>query len=98
MAIRVRFKHSREGIGEVLRSVGVQEVLHAKGEAVAEKVRAAGIRVDGVPGDVELPVTVNTTGKGTRARTYVTLDHPSGAAVEAKHGVLTSSIDAAKDA
>lgn len=97
MAIRVRIKLNRRGVGKVLRSAGVQGVLHAKGEAVAEAVRAAGIRVDDEPGDIDLPVTVVTTGRGVRARTYVNLDHPSGTAVEAKHGILTSSIDAARD-
>ena len=98
MAIRVRIKLNRRGIGQVLRSADVQSVLQAKGEAVAAAVRAAGIRVDDEPGDIPLPVTVVTTGRGIRARTYVNLNHESGAAVEAKHGILASSIDAARDA
>lgn len=96
MAIRVRIKLNRKGVGRVLRSAAVQDVLRAKGEAVAAAVEAAGIRVEDEPGDIPLPVTVVTTGRGIRARTYVNLNHESGLAVEAKHGILTSSIDAAR--
>lgn len=98
MAIRVRIKLNRRGIGQVLRSADVQAMLAVKAEAVAEAVRAAGIRVEDEPGDIPLPVTTNVTGRGVRARAYVNLDHESGEAVEAKHGILTSSIDAARDA
>lgn len=96
MAIRVRIKLNRRGVGQVLRSADMQSMLAEKAEAVAEAVRAAGIRVEDVPGDVPLPVTTNVTGRGVRARAYVNLDHPSGLEVEAKHGILTSSIDAAR--
>ncbi|MBM0203194.1 hypothetical protein JNW90_09165 [Micromonospora sp. STR1s_5] len=93
---RVRLK--RRGMRDLLRSDAVQEVLGRKAEAVAGEVEAAGIRVDGVPGRVALPVTVDVDAGLARARATVTLDHPSGLAVEAKHGILTSSIDAARDA
>lgn len=97
MVIKVRFKHSRKGIGEVLTRAATQEMLHAKGEAVAEAARSRGIRVEGTPGETDLPVTVRTSGRGIRARTYVTLDHPAGLAVESKHRVLGGAIDAARD-
>lgn len=97
MAIKVRFKLNRKGIREVLTRAETQEMLHAKGEAVAEAVRARGIRVEGAPGGTALPVTVRTSGRGIRARTYVVLDHPSGLAVESKHRVLGGAIDAARD-
>ena len=97
MAIRVRIQLNRKGVGQVLRRAETQDMLTAKGEAVAEAVRAAGIRVDGDLGDEPLPVTVKTTGRGIRARTYVNLDHPSGLAVESEHRILGSSIDAARD-
>lgn len=99
MSIKVtRVKLKRRGMRELLRSEGVQAMLGRKAEAVAAQVEAAGIRVDGVPGRVALPVTVDVTAGAERARATVTLDHPSGLAVEAKHGILTSSIDAARDA
>ena len=96
MAMRVRIKLNRRGVHQVLVSSETQGMLHAKGEAVASVVRAAGIKVDGEPGDIALPVTVNTTGRGIRARTYVNLDHPSGLEVESKHRILAASIDAAR--
>lgn len=96
MAIRVRIKLNRKGVGEVLHSANVEGELHYRGLRIAEAVEAANIRVDGDPGKEKIPVTVTTSGRGTRSRTYVTLDHPSGAAVEAKHGILVASIDAAR--
>ena len=99
MSIKVtRVKLSRRGMRELLRSEGVQRLLGRKAAAVAEQVEAAGILVDGVPGRVTLPVTVDVGAGMERARATVTLDHPAGAAVEAKHGILTASIDAARDA
>ncbi|WP_433651033.1 hypothetical protein ACQP2C_32490 [Micromonospora zamorensis] len=99
MSIKVtRVKLKRRGMRELLRSEGVQAMLGRKAEAVAEQVEAAGIRVDGVPGRIALPVRVVVTAGEGRARATVTLNHPSGLAVEAKHGILTSSIDAARDA
>ena len=60
-------------------------------EAIAEKVRAHsgwdGL-VDGLPGSVDMPVTV-TAYKSDRPRASVFLAHPSGLAVQAKHGALT---------
>ncbi|MEV1331126.1 hypothetical protein AB0J20_16290 [Micromonospora costi] len=88
----------RRGMRALLRSDEVQQMLARKAEAVAEQVEASGIRVDGKPGRVALPVTVETSAGEGRARSRVILDHPAGAAVEAKHGVLTSSIDAARSA
>lgn len=98
MAMRVRLKLNRRGVHQVLTRAETQAMLATKAEAVAEAVRAAGIRVEDVPGDISLPVTTNVTGRGIRARAYINLDHESGLAVEAKHGILTSSIDAARDA
>lgn len=98
MAIRVRVKLNRRGMRDLLRSEGVQQVLARKAAAVAGQVEAAGIRVEGKPGRVELPVKVDVAAGAERARARVILDHPAGLAVEAKHGILTSSIDAARDA
>jgi hypothetical protein len=96
MSMRIRFKHSRQGIHEVLVSTEMQELLLAKVEAVAEAVRSAGIRVDDVPGDIDLPVRAFVSGRGIRARGYVELNHPSGLAVESKHRILAASLDAAR--
>jgi hypothetical protein len=97
MSMRIRFKHSRKGIGEILSRAETQEMLHAKGLAVADQIKSVGVRVDGEPGAIPLPVEVRTTGRGIRARTVVVLDHPSGLAVEAKHKLLATNIDAARN-
>lgn len=79
----------------VLNSAGVEavlksgEVMAALRERADQMVSAAqGIMVEGIPGNVPLPVTVEemTT---DRAKIRVSLAHPSGLAVQAKHGVLT---------
>lgn len=99
MVVKVtRVKLNRRGMRDLLRSEGVQAMLGRKAEAVAEQVEAAGIRVDGTPGKVALPVTVDVAAGVARARARVILDHPAGLAVEAKHGILASSIDAARGA
>jgi len=98
MTIRVtRVRLSRPGMRELLRSKGVQADLTRRALAVADQVEAAGIRVEGKPGRIPLPVTVDVSVGPERARARVILDHPSGTAVEAKHGILTSSIDAARE-
>ncbi|MEU7972159.1 hypothetical protein AB0B48_08955 [Micromonospora sp. NPDC049089] len=99
MTIKVeRVRVNRRGLRDLLRSEAMQEMLGRKALAVADAVEAAGIRVEGVPGRIALPVTVTVLAGSERARARVTLDHPSGLAVEAKHGILTSGIDAARDA
>lgn len=99
MSIKVtRVRLKRRGMRDLLRSDAVQAMLARKAEAVAEQVEAAGIRVDGEPGRIPLPVTVDVAAGSERARARVILDHPAGIAVEAKHGILTASIDAARDA
>lgn len=98
MTVKVtRIKLNRRGMRDLLRSDDVQRDLARRAAAVAAQVEAAGIRVEGVPGRIPLPVAVDVSAGAERARARVVLDHPSGAAVEAKHGILTSSIDAARD-
>jgi hypothetical protein len=69
---------------EVAAMSGTKTVIHEAGEAVADNVRALGIRVEHIPGDIELPVEVDEDGT-------VVLVHPSGKAVQAKHGALTKA-------
>lgn len=62
-------------------------------EAVAEAVRAQNIKVgdkDGGRHEYDLPVEVEMT-TTDRAHAWVTLAHPSGQAVQAKHGALTKA-------
>ena len=89
MAVRVDL--SSAGVAAVLRSAPVQAAVNAAAERVAATARNAGIMVEGEPGDVPLPVTVEEAG-GTRARARVVLDHPAGMAVEAKHRLLGGSV------
>jgi hypothetical protein len=88
MARNVR-RNSR-GIAEVAKSAAVAREITALAERVAANVRAQGIHVEGEPGDVALPVEV-TSYTTDRARSSVTITHPAGQAVQAKHGSLTKA-------
>ena len=57
-------------------------------EEVAANARGQGVRVEGEPGDVSLPIEVDSYFTD-RARSSVTIKHPSGLAAQAKNGVLT---------
>lgn len=86
-----RVKLNTRGIGEILRSSGMQRVTRQAAEEVAANVRAQRIRVgdqDGGPREVDLPVEV-TMSTTDRAHASVTIKHPAGEAVQAKHGALT---------
>lgn len=74
------------GIEAVLKSGSMAAAVHSAAQRIADN--AHGIMVEGIPGEVPLPITVEdmTT---DRAKTRVALAHPSGMAVQAKHGVLT---------
>lgn len=96
--MRNRVKLDLRGLEEVATSAAFHNLMRDVGEAVADNVRAQGIRVgdkDGGPREVELPVKVygpdDTHGFRTfdRAGVRVTLAHPAGLAVQAKHGALT---------
>lgn len=78
------------GIEAIAKSSEVRREVTALAEKVADNVRSMGIRVEGVPGDVALPVEV-TSYITDRARSSVTIKHASGAAVQAKHGALTKA-------
>lgn len=82
-----------KGIAAILRSDAVAAATKRAAESVADGVRAMNIRVgdrDGGPRERELPVTV-TMSETDRAHANVTLAHPSGTAVQAKHGALTKA-------
>ena len=90
---RSRIRLDRRGIAALLKSSPVAAATKAAAEAVAENVRAQGIRVgdrDGGQSERELPVTV-TMVTTDRAHANVTIAHPAGAAVQAKHGALTKA-------
>ena len=87
MARKVR-RHS-PGIAQVAKSREVREAVNQLAERLADAVRSQGIRVEG-GNEILLPVEVReqTT---DRARAQVAITHPSGKAVQAKHGALTKA-------
>lgn len=82
------------GIGALLKSGAMHDLVQSVAEEVAENARAQGVMVDGVPGTTPLPVEVSMT-TTDRARANVVLAHPAGIAVQAKHGALTKAAGAA---
>ena len=81
------------GIAEILKSPQMHAVIKAEAEKIAENVRSMGIKVgdaDGGSREIDLPVEV-TMSTTDRARANVTLAHPAGQAVQAKHGALTKA-------
>lgn len=96
MANRVRI--NRRGFEEVAKRSSTGRALTTLGERVADNVRAQGIRVgdkDGGSHEAELPVDVSSgvtsSMRMNRAKVWVTITHPSGKAVQAKHGSLTKA-------
>ena len=86
-------KIDRAGIGAIAKGAEMKALIGRLADEVAANVRDQGIRVgdrDGGPREVDLPVRVSqqTT---DRARATVTLAHPAGIAVQAKHGALTKA-------
>lgn len=92
---RVRVELNRLGMRSLLRSETIRLDLKRRADAVARQAKAAHILVEGVPGDVDLPIETDSHIGRSRASARAEIDHPSGVAVEAKHGLLTRSLDAA---
>lgn len=80
-------------LDEVLTGAPMQAAITEATEAIAENARAMGIKVgdrDGGPREVDMPV--ETRQRITdRAHGSVTITHPAGQAVQAKHGALTKA-------
>lgn len=88
---KVRLNHA--GIENILQSTAMHRVVQAAAEATADNVRGQNIRVgdkDGGSHEVDLPVEVDMT-TTDRAHAFVTIAHPAGLAVQAKHGCLTKA-------
>lgn len=86
-------------VEELAKSRAMRELVHDVAETVAVNARSQGVDVEGIPGDIALPVKVyddTTTGLRTnRAVSRVVLAHASGLAVQAKHGTLSRAASAA---
>jgi hypothetical protein len=87
-----RIRISPAGLRAALNGAQVRKAVHDAAEAMADHIRAEGIRVgdrDGGPYEIPLPVVVrDSTVDGLPVSTVV-LDHPAGQAVQMKHGSLT---------
>lgn len=81
------------GLRKVLNSAEMRRVVAGACEAVKANVEAQGIRVgdqDGGKHEIPLPVTAKVV-TTDRAHGLVTLAHPAGLSVQAKHGALTKA-------
>ena len=81
------------GIAEILKSAEMQRATQEAAEKVAQNVRDQAIKVgdrDGGPREHDLPVAVSMT-TTDRAHARVTITHPAGQSVQAKHGALTKA-------
>ena len=90
---RAKVRLNNAGIRSLLKSGPMLLTVKKAADDVAENVRDMGIQVgdrDGGPREVDLPVTVRV-GTTDRAHASVTLAHPAGRAVQAKHGALTKA-------
>lgn len=86
-------KLDSRGIEALLQSTAMHRATQDAAEKVADNVRAMNIRVgdkDGGAHEYEMPVTVEMT-TTDRAHAFVSIAHPSGQAVQAKHGALTKA-------
>lgn len=87
MAGRVHYVSSYGGWREVLKSSEAAALVRGRAEKIAENARGQGHTTsDGQP----LPIVVES-GVTDRQRASVTIAHPSGMAMQAKHGVLTTA-------
>lgn len=87
----VRLVLDRAGIGAVAKSPEMQTVVRQTAQQVASNVAAQHLTAgEGEP--ITATVDTYTT---DRAAASVTVDHPAGLAMQARHGVLTRAASAA---
>lgn len=90
---KVQLDHG--GVAALLKSTAMHELVQDVAEEIAAAVQSQGLRVGAFAGGGDiLPVEVSVT-TTDRARANVTLAHPAGVAVQAKHGALTRAASAA---
>lgn len=94
----VRIDLNRDGIRALLADGDTQRMIESRAEAVANAARSKGIVVGewSGGGGTPLPIEVVNAGNSKRARALVVADHEAGLAVESKHRLLVSSLDAAR--
>lgn len=84
---------NHKGIEAALKGHAMQAAVKLAADGIAANVEAQNIRVgdhDGGKHEIPLPVTV-TMVTSDRAKALVTLAHPAGESVQAKHGALTKA-------
>lgn len=104
MGKKYRVRINNKGLAAALRTERMGAVLVAAGERMAASIRAEGVKVGDVDGGKhEIPLPVEVRGPGVSkaravpgvqgfarvAQAIVSLEHPAGQAVQAKHGSLT---------
>lgn len=88
-----KVKLDSRGIEALLQSTAMHRATQDAAEKVADGVRGMNIKVgdkDGGSHEYDLPVKVEMT-TTDRAHAFVSLAHPAGQAVQAKHGSLTKA-------
>lgn len=92
---KLRVRLNLGAIEQLKRSAQAKAAVHAAAEDAAANVRAQNISVgdrDGGPHEIPMPVEVQDgTGSGGLPSSHVVIAHPSGQAVQAKHGSLTKA-------
>lgn len=88
----VVFKINHRGMGELLRSGGVAAEMHRRAESVASAARS---NAPVESGDYQASIHVEDA-VTDRAVSRVVADIEYAAAVEAQHGTLARSLDAAR--
>lgn len=84
------------GIGEVLKSAGMTDAVTEVATTVARNVDAQGLTAESGAAESGAAITaVVKSSVSDRARATVTIEHPAGEGMQAKHGVLTKAAAAA---
>lgn len=96
--VRVRLDHA--GIRQVLQSGPVRSMVADAGERAAEAIRAqgrlarSGAQESGPDISGDVTVRPGVGGYDQRPVSIVTIAHPAGVAMQAKHGVMTKAVRA----
>lgn len=94
---RNNVKLDNAGIASIAHGGDMQRLCRQAADRIASHIRAEGIKVgdrDGGRHEYDLPVEVREGVYDQRAFADVVIAHPAGAAVQAKHGVLTRAASA----
>lgn len=98
--MRVRVRLDPAGIRQVLQSAPMRAMVAQAGEQAATAVRAqgriarSGAQSSGPDITGSVRVVVGSSGYDGRPVAQVSITHPAGVAMQAKHGVMTRAIRA----